>query len=56
MIGDRLSGVILNEAAIESNPYYRYLADHRQNRAEAARRERVPKSSAIGKSGNSNHQ
>src|SRR4051812_38492044 len=30
MLGDRLSGVVLNEATVESNPYYRYLADYRQ--------------------------
>ena len=29
MLGDRLSGVVLNEATVESNPYYRYLSDYR---------------------------
>jgi|SRR5262245_43831606 len=29
MLGDRLSGVVLNEATIESNPYYRYIAQYR---------------------------
>ncbi len=56
MLGDRLSGVILNEAAIESNPYYRYLADHRQSRAESARRERVSNSSVTSVPGSKNLQ
>jgi capsular exopolysaccharide synthesis family protein len=41
IVGERLSGVILNEAAIESSFYYRYLADHRQNRAKSARLKRT---------------
>jgi len=35
LLGNHLSGVILNEATIESNPYYRYLADYRQKRASS---------------------
>jgi len=37
MLGDRLSGVVLNEATVESNPYYRYLSDYRQ-KPESSRR------------------
>jgi capsular exopolysaccharide synthesis family protein len=29
MLGDRLSGVVMNEAMVESNSYYRYFADYR---------------------------
>jgi capsular exopolysaccharide synthesis family protein len=29
LLGDRLSGVVLNEATVESNPYYRYIAEYR---------------------------
>jgi protein-tyrosine kinase len=32
LLGNHLSGIILNEATIESNPYYRYLSDYRQRR------------------------
>jgi len=32
LLGTHLSGVILNEATIETNPYYRYLADYRQKK------------------------
>ena len=29
LLGDHLSGVVLNEATVDSNPYYRYLAEYR---------------------------
>jgi capsular exopolysaccharide synthesis family protein len=41
LLGSHLSGVILNEATIESNPYYRYLSDYRQRNAPS-RRQNVP--------------
>lgn len=37
MLGDRLSGVVLNEATVESNPYYRYLADYRHKAGPSRR-------------------
>jgi capsular exopolysaccharide synthesis family protein len=33
LLGDNLSGVILNEANIETTPYYRYLTKYRRKRA-----------------------
>jgi len=39
MLGDHLVGVVLNEATIESNPYYRYLSDHRQKATPTSRHE-----------------
>jgi len=33
VLGNRLFGVLLNGATIESNPYYRYLSDYRQKPA-----------------------
>lgn len=44
LLGTHLSGVILNEATIESSPYYRYLADYRQKDI-ASRRHDVPSES-----------
>jgi capsular exopolysaccharide synthesis family protein len=38
LLGNHLYGVVLNEATIESNPYYRYLGDYRQTRAVSGRR------------------
>lgn len=32
LLGNHLSGVVLNEATIDSNPYYRYLSDYRRKR------------------------
>ena len=37
LLGNHLSGVVLNEASIESNPYYRYLADYGRKRVAPAR-------------------
>jgi len=37
IIGNRLSGVILNGATIESNPYYRYLSEYRDQGAVPSR-------------------
>ena len=37
MLGDRLSGVVLNEATVESNPYYRYLSDYRHEPGSSRR-------------------
>lgn len=31
ILGDRLYGVVLNEATIESNPYYRYLTEYKHS-------------------------
>jgi len=39
ILGNRLSGVVLNGATIESNPYYRYLSDYGEKGAAPARRE-----------------
>lgn len=30
VLGNRLSGVILNDATVDSNPYYRYLSEYRE--------------------------
>jgi len=40
MLRDHLYGVLLNEATIESNPHYRYLADYHQ-RSDAPGRQEV---------------
>ena len=45
LLGKHLSGVILNEATIESNPYYRYLSDYRQKRVSSAHTENKASSS-----------
>lgn len=37
VLAERLSGVILNDAPIESSPYYRYRAAHRKNRLKSGR-------------------
>lgn len=42
MLGDRLSGVVLNEATVESNPYYRYLADYRHKAGSSRRTNSAP--------------
>ena len=39
LLGSHLSGVILNEGTIQSNPYYRYLADYRQKKSPLRRAE-----------------
>jgi capsular exopolysaccharide synthesis family protein len=36
MIGDHLGGVILNEASVDTNPYYRYLYDYRPAKGKAS--------------------
>lgn len=41
-LGDRLSGVILNEANLESTPYYRYLAHYRQKTLASSGRAPAP--------------
>jgi len=38
MLGNHLFGVVLNEATIESNPYYRFLTEYRQKTAVSSRR------------------
>lgn len=44
ILGNRLSGVVLNGATIEGNPYYRYLSDYREKGASpGAPRKRGPR-------------
>ena len=38
VLGDHLFGVVLNEATVESNPYYRYLTEYRHKVAASPRR------------------
>ncbi len=33
LLGDHLAGVVMNDASMESKPYYRYLAQYRENSA-----------------------
>jgi Mrp family chromosome partitioning ATPase len=52
LLGDHLFGVVLNEATVESNPYYRHLSEYRQkvavpSRREAARGEELNSSRAV---------
>jgi capsular exopolysaccharide synthesis family protein len=50
MLGDHLYGVVLNEATIESNPYYRYLADYRRKGTASGRRDGTSKAKGKGSS------
>lgn len=43
MLGDHLCGVVLNDATIQSNPYYRHLAEYRQKGTVSGLRERATK-------------
>ena len=46
LLGNRLFGVVLNGATIESNPYYRYLSDYRQKNVAPGQREGASEESA----------